>query len=70
MIRSAEHGCFLKFASSDEDWINLMENSDVSWKHEVESIFNYYAERTPGSFVEHKTYAITWHYRLADFEFG
>lgn len=47
-----------------------MENTDVSWKSEVGHIFDYYTERTPGSFVEHKTYAITWHYRLADSEFG
>lgn len=75
---SAEHGCFLKYVNpqdseddqEEHEWINLMENADVSWKHEVESIFNYYTDRTPGSFVEHKTYAITWHYRLADFEYG
>jgi trehalose-6-phosphatase len=33
-------------------------------------IFNYYAERTPGSFIEHKTASIIWHYRLADSQFG
>jgi len=33
-------------------------------------IFNYYAERTPGSFIEHKTASLIWHYRLADPQFG
>jgi trehalose 6-phosphate synthase/phosphatase len=30
----------------------------------------YYTERTPGSFVEHKASALTWHYRLADPDWG
>ncbi|KAJ3049258.1 threalose-6-phosphate phosphatase [Rhizophlyctis rosea] len=65
---SAEHGCFLKFPSGK--WINLSEDLDFSWKAEVGEIFNYYTERTQGSFVEHKRCAITWHYRLADPDYG
>lgn len=43
---------------------------DLSWKNEVAEIFNYYSERTQGSFVEYKQSSITWHYRLADPEYG
>jgi trehalose-phosphatase len=42
----------------------------MSWKNEVSEIFNYYTERTQGSFVEHKRASVTWHYRLADPEYG
>lgn len=66
---SAEHGCFVKYPSS-EKWINLTEHFDMSWKHDVVDIFTYYTERTSGSFIEHKRCAITWHYRLADPEYG
>jgi hypothetical protein len=43
---------------------------DMSWKNDVLPIFEYYTERTPGSFVEQKRSGLTWHYRLADPEFG
>ncbi|KAJ1537121.1 threalose-6-phosphate phosphatase, partial [Cladochytrium tenue] len=36
----------------------------------VSEIFAYYTERTLGSFVEHKRASITWHYRLADPDYG
>ncbi|KAI9011250.1 glycosyltransferase family 20-domain-containing protein [Gaertneriomyces semiglobifer] len=65
---SAEHGCFLR--PPDGKWANLSEDIDFSWKTEVTEIFNYYTERTQGSFVEHKRCSVTWHYRLADPEYG
>ncbi|KAI9593502.1 hypothetical protein BDF19DRAFT_415337 [Syncephalis fuscata] len=52
------------------EWINLLEKDDLSWKKEVSEIFDYYTERTQGSFIEHKSSSITWHYRLADPAFG
>ena len=64
---SAEHGCYIK---KDNVWENIVEQVDMSWKDEVLKIFNYYTERTQGSFVEHKKSSITWHYRLADAEYG
>ncbi|KAI7862975.1 glycosyltransferase family 20-domain-containing protein [Spinellus fusiger] len=65
----AEHGCFIKYPHTMK-WINLTEHSDMTWKHDVLQIFNYYTERTTGSFIEHKRCAITWHYRLADPDYG
>ncbi|KAI8577448.1 hypothetical protein K450DRAFT_177698 [Umbelopsis ramanniana AG] len=66
---SAEHGAFMKHPASDK-WINLTEHMDMSWKHDVIEIFTYYTERTAGSFIEHKRCSLTWHYRLADPEYG
>jgi len=42
----------------------------MSWKNDVIEIFTYYTERTQGSFIEHKRSSLTWHYRMADPEFG
>lgn len=66
---SAEHGCFIKPSNSTQ-WINVLEDVDMSWKKDVIEIFDYYTERTEGSFVEHKKSSITWHYRMADEEYG
>ncbi|KAI8091282.1 glycosyltransferase family 20-domain-containing protein [Gilbertella persicaria] len=66
---SGEHGCFLKPAGSNQ-WTNVLEDIDMSWKKDVTEIFDYYTERTEGSFVEHKKSSITWHYRMADEEYG
>ncbi|KAG0315061.1 threalose-6-phosphate phosphatase [Dissophora globulifera] len=66
---SAEHGSFIRQPGSQK-WINFTESLDMSWKNDVLGIFNYYTERTPGSFVEQKRSSVTWHYRLADPEFG
>ncbi|KAI8374198.1 glycosyltransferase family 20-domain-containing protein [Radiomyces spectabilis] len=66
---SAEHGCFLKPAGAKE-WTNILDDVDMSWQQGVTEIFDYYTERTQGSFVEHKKSSITWHYRMADAEYG
>jgi len=65
---SAEHGSFIKYPG--ESWKNAIEDMDLSWKDDVMKIFNFYTERTQGSFVENKKCAITWHYRLADPNYG
>ncbi|KAF9438868.1 threalose-6-phosphate phosphatase [Entomortierella beljakovae] len=66
---SAEHGSFMKQPGSKK-WVNLTEALDMSWKNDVIEIFTYYTERTQGSFIEHKRSSLTWHYRMADPEFG
>ncbi|KAG0263759.1 threalose-6-phosphate phosphatase [Mortierella polycephala] len=66
---SAEHGSFMRQPGSKK-WINLTESLDMSWKNDVIEIFTYYTERTQGSFIEHKRSSLTWHYRMADPEFG
>ncbi|KAG0065936.1 threalose-6-phosphate phosphatase [Linnemannia elongata] len=66
---SAEHGSFMRQPGSKK-WVNLTESLDMSWKSDVIEIFTYYTERTQGSFIEHKRSSLTWHYRMADPEFG
>ncbi|KAF7729031.1 threalose-6-phosphate phosphatase [Apophysomyces ossiformis] len=66
---SAEHGCYLKPPGAKE-WTSIVDHVDMSWKQDVTAIFDYYTERTQGSFVEQKKSSITWHYRLADAEYG
>lgn len=66
---SAEHGGFVKQPGEDE-YKNLTETLDMTWMKDIRSVFEYYTERTAGSFIEQKKSAITWHYRGADPDFG
>lgn len=66
---SAEHGCFMKDVGSDQ-WFNLAETFDMSWQEKVEKVFESYVEKTPGSSIERKKVALTWHYRRSDPELG
>lgn len=66
---SAEHGCYIK-PNGSTTWKDVVDDLDMSWKNDVVEIFDYYTERTQGSFVEHKKSSITWHYRMADAEYG
>jgi trehalose-phosphatase len=51
-------------------WTSFLAEIDLSWKQDVLQIFEYYTERTPGSFIEYKQSSLTWHYRLADPVYG
>lgn len=66
---SAEHGGFVKEPGQDE-YRNLTEDLDMTWMKDIRSVFEYYTERTAGSFIEQKKSAVTWHYRGADPDFG
>lgn len=66
---SAEHGCFMKDVGSDK-WFNLAEAFDMSWQKKVAKVFESYVEQTPGSSIEMKKVAVTWHYRRSDPELG
>jgi len=66
---SAEHGCFVR-PPGGTGWKSLTESIDMSWLSEVKEVFEYYTERTTGSFIELKKSSITWHYRSADPEWG
>jgi hypothetical protein len=47
----AENGGFIRAPGAKKKWLALAKNCDFSWREHVERIFNYYAERTPGSSV-------------------
>lgn len=66
---SAEHGSFMRHPGETE-WTDLTKTLDMSWRAEVTKIFGQYTERVPGSRIELKNVAVTWHYRQADPELG
>ena len=65
----AEHGAELRDPSSPT-WETLRPQSTSDWKTTVMPILEHFVDRTPGSFVEEKKYALVWHYRMAEPEFG
>mmetsp|Transcript_20182 Transcript_20182/g.63481 ORF Transcript_20182/g.63481 Transcript_20182/m.63481 type:complete len:996 (+) Transcript_20182:205-3192(+) len=51
-------------------WTALGRDLDTSWKDVVRPIMQYFAERTPGTYIESKESSLAWHYRDADPHFG
>lgn len=66
---SAEHGCFMRDVGGKE-WFNLAATFDMSWQKVVDDVFKLYTEKTPGSNIERKKVALTWHYRRSDPDLG
>ncbi len=44
--------------------------ADPEWKNTVRPILQHFVDRTPGSFIEEKEFALVWHYRTVEAEFG
>lgn len=63
----AEHGAWTKMPG--EEWQITTGLSD-SWKPAILPILETYTDRTPGSFIEEKTYSLVWHYRKAESDLG
>jgi len=63
----AEHGSWTKNVGGE--WQKIP-GLNASWKAEVKPIFELYADRTPGSFIEEKSYSLVWHYRKVERELG
>ncbi|WP_443946522.1 bifunctional alpha,alpha-trehalose-phosphate synthase (UDP-forming)/trehalose-phosphatase [Pedobacter sp. AW1-32] len=59
----AEHGAWQK--SFGDKWNSLPLLTD-QWKQEIKALLETYTDRTPGSFIEEKSYSLVWHYRKAD----
>lgn len=59
----AEHGAWQKH--HQENWRSLPLLTDV-WKQEVKAVLDTYTDRTPGSFIEDKSYSLVWHYRKVE----
>lgn len=59
----AEHGAWQKHLG--EEWRALPLLTD-KWKYEVRSVLDTYTDRTPGSFIEDKSYSLVWHYRKVE----
>ncbi|MEJ5962781.1 bifunctional alpha,alpha-trehalose-phosphate synthase (UDP-forming)/trehalose-phosphatase [Pedobacter immunditicola] len=59
----AEHGAWQKYL--DGEWRSLPLLTD-QWKQEVRTVLERYTDRTPGSFIEDKSYSLVWHYRRVE----
>jgi trehalose 6-phosphate synthase/phosphatase len=64
-----EHGAEIK-AADGSAWEASRPQAQTDWKRTVMPILEHFEDRTPGSFVEEKKYALVWHYRMAEPEFG
>ncbi len=56
------HGAYA-YSNKTLKWENLIPNDGSNWRQTVFEILKIYTTRTPGSFIEDKAHAITWHYR-------
>ena len=66
----AENGVFLRAARPGAEWVSTMENAHLEWLDSVQSVFDYFCERTPRSFVERRETSLVWNYKYSDPEFG
>jgi len=58
----AEHGSWFKQENTTWHKIGGLNNN---WKHDIYPLMETYVDRTPGSFIEEKSYSLVWHYRKA-----
>ena len=56
----AEHGAWLKERSGTT---HTLEQLSTEWKKDIMPLLELFTDRTPGAFVEEKTYSLVWHYR-------
>ena len=63
----AEHGVWIREPGGD--W-HMFEQIDNEWKESVQPLLEYYVDRTPRTFIEHKNFSLVWHYRNADPDLG
>lgn len=59
----AEHGVWLK--KHGKPWEQAGDLND-EWKQQIHSILEQFANRTPGAFIEEKTFSLAWHYRKVE----
>lgn len=59
----AEHGAWQK--KQGGKWKKLPGLTD-QWKQEIYPMLDTYTDRTPGAFIEEKSYSLVWHYRKVE----
>ncbi|HEY0900123.1 MAG TPA: bifunctional alpha,alpha-trehalose-phosphate synthase (UDP-forming)/trehalose-phosphatase [Sphingobacteriaceae bacterium] len=62
----AEHGAWFK---TTDGWKNLNGLTD-SWKKDIMPVLETYTDRTPGTFIEEKSFSLVWHFRRAEAGLG
>lgn len=60
LIIIAEHGTWKKDPGRAWEMCDALKND---WKREIRPIMEMYVDRTPGSFIEEKSFSLAWHYR-------
>ncbi|KAJ3220018.1 hypothetical protein HDU67_007751 [Dinochytrium kinnereticum] len=65
----AENGSFFMHANKNR-WETMLADQDFSWRRQIIEIFEFYTDRTPGSYIEQKEISIVWHFELADLNYG
>lgn len=63
----AEHGAWHK--ERQGKWRKMAGLSN-HWKQDLYPLIDTYVDRTPGTFIEEKTYSLVWHYRKAQSGLG
>jgi trehalose 6-phosphate synthase/phosphatase len=58
----AEHGAWFK--KQGKAW-HKIPGLTSQWKNDIMPVLETYVDRTPGTFIEEKTYSLVWHYRKA-----
>lgn len=66
---AACHGAY-SYQPKDKKWVDLANSDSMSWKQNVLEILKMYTDRTPGSFIEDKGHAVTWHFRNSPEKFA
>lgn len=59
----AEHGAYVRDESGD--W-SAQVKPDNEWKEIIRPILELYVDRTPGAFIEEKTFSLVWHCRKSE----
>ena len=62
----ADHGAWQKIKG---EWTTIPA-LNAAWKKNVQPVLETFADRTPGSFIEEKTYSLAWHYRNVETGLG
>jgi len=63
------HGAYI-YDKKMSRWQDLNVNDGQKWKGTVEEVLKLYTQRTPGSFIEDKGHALTWHFRSSPPQFA
>jgi len=65
----AEHGAWIRESPATK-WETTAENLSGEWKQKIRPLLEMFVDRTPGSLIEEKTFALAWHYRKAEADLG
>ena len=67
-ILFAEHGMWEK--KKKESWTKINNQLRSGWKKIIRPVLELYVDRTPGSFIEEKSFSLAWHYEKTDPDYG